>query len=316
MKAPAGGRGWSRGVLAALLLWGVLGGLIVGASGAGAASVPYTDSYSNGVIGLCDHNNQPITHGNINDHPFAWLAVSSSPAPAGFTGYGMSATLYAYQVRQGVDPGYFTGDQITAASYYTNIAHPMVAASADGSSVADVIKQLPLQWDGLIELRMYFGAPGVGIHNDTYPETDIQVVGDTWTVVRGGTVSCTAGFAVSAVEGGPPASSATASPAPAPGARVSAGAGPSPGSSQPPRSAPGGTGASAGAAPKAGGRGSAGGGGSNLTGQVAVNRASGAGGPSATAALIVVSIGLLGLGAGGFLVMRHHRRSQAVGPVS
>lgn len=311
MKTTAG-RMWGRGGLAALILGGVLGGLFGGASGE-AASVPYTDPYANGVIGLCDHNNQPITHGNVNDHPLAWLAVSSSPAPAGFTGYGMSATLYAYQVRQGVDPGYFTGDQITAASYYTNIAHPMVAASADGSSVADVIKQLPLQWDGLIELRMYFGAPGVGIHNDTYPETDIQITGDTWTVVRGGTVSCTAGFAVSAVDGGPPSSTATASPGPAPGA-AAAGASQSAETRPSPQST--GAGAKAGATSTANGPASGGGGGSNADDQVAVNRAAGAGGASGTAALIVVLIALLGLAGGGVLVVRHRRHAMASGQAS
>lgn len=44
---------------------------------------------------------------------------------------------------------------------------------------------------------MYFSAPNQVTYTYTYPTTDIQVTGNTWHVVRGGTVPCNVGTAVS-----------------------------------------------------------------------------------------------------------------------
>lgn len=200
-----------------------------------AYTVPYTDSNAKGYIGLCDQNGKAVTSGNINDRPFVWLAVSSSPAAAGFTGFGQTGTLYAYLPRQGSPPGQWTGKQMTATSYYTNAAHPMVAATNDAATLKDFMRSDPLVWDGLVQLRIYVGLPGEGIHNQSYPATDIRVSGNTWTVVRGGDAQCNAGFAVSANVGPPPQSTATLSPGtqPSGGSGTTAPGGPSAGASQP-----------------------------------------------------------------------------------
>lgn len=189
-------------------------------------AVPYSDRNARGYIGLCDGGGTAITRGNVNDHPVVWLSVSSSPVAAGYDGFGKTATLYAYQPVPGVDPGYWTGAQITAASYYTNSAHPMVAATSDAASLSDFIKNHPLKLNGLVQLRMFVGLPGEGIHNQTYPATDIQITGNTWTVARGGNAECDAGIALTAENGGPPpTSTATASPRPPPGGTGPGGSG-------------------------------------------------------------------------------------------
>lgn len=180
-----------------------------------AASSPFEDPQAKGYIGFCDQAGNPVTSGSIKSKPFVWLAVSSSSTPAGYTGHGQSATLMAYQPQEGVLAANWTGDQMTAASYYTNMDHPMVEAAGDNSSLADYLQDLPLKWEGLIEVRMYFGLPAVGVYTNTYPATFIQVSGDTWNVVHGGNVTCTDGYALSG-EGNavPPVAGATTSPAP------------------------------------------------------------------------------------------------------
>jgi hypothetical protein len=168
-------------------------------------AVPYTDANANGVIGLCGKDGKPISQGKVSDVPFAWLSVSSSAAKHPYDAAGRTATLYAYAPRQGNPPQDWLGDQISAASYYSNPAHPMVqATSGDGAVLRDFIKGDPPTWNGLVELRIYLDAPGESLYNARYPATDIQVKGDTWTVVRGGNVACNSGTAVSSLVGTPP----------------------------------------------------------------------------------------------------------------
>jgi hypothetical protein len=177
---------------------------LVGCSGHGEA-VPYKDTNANGVIGLCSKAGTPINHGKVNDSPFVWRSVSSSAAKPPYDAYGRTATLYAYVPKPGYPPQDWLGEQISAAAYYSNPAHPMVqATSSDGAALLDFVQGSPPSWNGLVELRIYLGVPGESIYNATYPATDIQVKGDTWTVVRGGDVACDSGSAVSSLVGTPP----------------------------------------------------------------------------------------------------------------
>ena len=177
---------------------------MVGCSGQGGA-VPYRDANANGVIGLCSKAGTPIDHGKVSDSPFVWRSVSSSPAKPPYDAYGRTATLYAFVPKRGYPPEDWLGEQISAAAFYSNPAHPMVqATSGDGAVLKDFVQASPPTWDGLVELRVYLGVPGEATYNATYPATDIQVKGDTWTVVRGGTVACDSGSAVSSLVGTPP----------------------------------------------------------------------------------------------------------------
>ena len=162
-----------------------------GCSALGEGSLPYTDSNAHGSIGLCNKDGKSINHGNLNDIPFVWRAVSSSPAPPPYNGNGRTATLFAFLPWQGHSPELWPGNQLTVSDNYSNPAHPMVQATAsDGAQLKEFIQAFPPRLNGLIELRMYLGVPGEPTYKDTYPATDIQVKGDSWTVVRGGDVPC------------------------------------------------------------------------------------------------------------------------------
>jgi hypothetical protein len=182
----------------ALVLLAVLG-FVLETSGCSSSSfkVPYSDPGAIGFIGLCDRAGHPIHGGSTSDAPFAWLAVSSVAAPAPYNGDGRTATLLAFQPRQGVDPGQWSGSLLTASSRYTNPKHPMAQLTSGDLPLSDYLTTYPLRWDGLIQLRLYFGAPGRETSTRQYAATDIRVKGKRWTVVRGGDVDCKSGSAIS-----------------------------------------------------------------------------------------------------------------------
>lgn len=169
--------------------------VLAAAPGAFADTAPYTDLAAHGSVGLCDASGHPVTHGNIHDRPFVWRAVSSTPAAAPYDAAGRTATLVAYQPRSDAYPNQWSGDIMTSSSTYTNPRHPMAQASALDFSLADFLNEFPARWDGYLQLRMYLGVPGHETLNSAYPATDIKVTGDTWTVVRGASVTCTDGSA-------------------------------------------------------------------------------------------------------------------------
>jgi len=212
------------GALGVIVLAGVVAVLVTGSASAG--SVPYQDPNAVGYIGFCDANGQPVTSGSVNDQPPLSVAVSSVPAPSGYA--KGAAVLLAYQPRQGLDPGEWSGDSLTSGSVFTNPQHPMAKFTSADEPLIAFVGGYPPQWDGLIQLRMYFnGTNGdLGEYSQTYPATDIRISGDSWSVVDGGTPACDAGSATSLEElslpkstfkspkpsGTPSASSRTASP--------------------------------------------------------------------------------------------------------
>jgi hypothetical protein len=171
---------------------------IAGAASAHAAgTVPWTDSSVTGFIGLCDSHGHPVTSGSLDSAPFVTRAVSSVAAPSPYGEPGRTATLYAFQPRQGLAPGEWSGDMLTASTRYTNPSHPMAQATGGDLSMAAFVGEFPPAWDGLIQLRLYLGAPGQPPQTISYASTTIKVTGSTWSVVSGGTVSCTSGQATS-----------------------------------------------------------------------------------------------------------------------
>jgi hypothetical protein len=165
--------------------------MVAGASTVHAASgVPYQDPSASGYVGLCDKAGHQITHGSITTKPFAWRAVSSVAAKPPYNGPGGTAVLVAYQPIQNVPSGDWSGDMLTASSRYTDPAHPMAAATGSDESLKDFMGEFRPMWNGLLQLRIFLGAPEQQINSVTYPATDIRVTGDTWQVVDGGTVNC------------------------------------------------------------------------------------------------------------------------------
>jgi hypothetical protein len=170
------------------------------ASQAGADTVPYSDPNAHGVIGLCDRNGNSIDHGKITDRPFVWAAISSEAAPAEYAIDGKTATLFAFQPREAHEPAEFSGQMLTASSRYDNAAHPKAQATDGDYTLKEFTDTFPAKLDGLVQLRMYLGAPGEPTLGASYAATDIQVTGDTWKVVRGESVPCNASTAISIEE--------------------------------------------------------------------------------------------------------------------
>lgn len=185
-------------IWAARLLTGVVLGL-AGLAGSAVASprAPFSDPNAAGYIGLCNEAGQQITSGSIYATPFAWRAVSSKPAPAPYDNDWRTAILLAYQPREGLPAGEWSGAELTASSRYTNPQHPMVAATGGDDSLEDFIQAYPPAWDGYFQLRIYLGTQNAETYSLHYPELAIQVTGETWHAVGGGPVDCQSGRAVS-----------------------------------------------------------------------------------------------------------------------
>jgi hypothetical protein len=183
------------GLIFLLMAMGVL--QFAGASSSSADTVPYKDPSAVGSITLCDTSGHELTSGRADFTPFAWRAVGSTPAKAPYDAAGRTASLYAFQPMQNVDPSGWFGENLTGSAKYTDAANPMVAATPADSSLAGYLTAYPTKWDGLVQLRMFVGAPRFPTYFATYNAATIRVSGNTWTLVQGGGGSCTAGSAVS-----------------------------------------------------------------------------------------------------------------------
>jgi hypothetical protein len=164
---------------------------------ASADQVPFTDPNVAGYIGLCNSQGQQIHSGSLLSKPFVWRAVSSTPTPQGYSGL-VKATLYAFTPVQNVDPGDWSGDQLTGGATYSKPTAPTVQATGADDPLVAYVQLDPPQWDGYIQLRILYSAQQQPAYTNGYPAAVIQVKGNTWQQIGGGTVDCTASKAVSA----------------------------------------------------------------------------------------------------------------------
>lgn len=166
------------------------------AAATGSGTVPFTDPEQRGLLTLCSQAGQPVTSGSVDAIPFVWKAISSSPAPSGYRSHGL-ATLYAYQPIQYVDPGDWSGKQMSGASVFSNPDHPAIASTKIDEPFVAFTGGYPLHWQGLAQLRMIYTAPNNEPNPGGYPTAVIRVTGNTWTMVQGGDTPCNAGKATS-----------------------------------------------------------------------------------------------------------------------
>jgi hypothetical protein len=164
---------------------------------ASADQVPFSDPNVTGYIGLCNTQGQQIHSGSLLSKPFVWRAVSSTPTPQGYSGL-VKATLYAFTPVKNVDPGDWSGDQLTAGATYSKPTAPTVQATGADDPLVAYVQLDPPQWDGLIQLRILYSAQQQPAYSNGYPAAVIQVKGNTWQQIGGGTVDCNASKAVSA----------------------------------------------------------------------------------------------------------------------
>lgn len=192
-----------RGTVAA-----VVGAITFAIAAPGAFAVaPPGDPNAKGYIGLCDRTGKQVTSGNINDTPFVWKAVAAGATlPAMYRGQGQNAILSIYQLRPNYDSTNWSGEQLTAASYYTGA--PTTVATTQDDSLAAFMRGYPPKLDGLYELRMFFAANHSATYSVTYPALYIRVTGATWTALGTGAVNCAAAKAQSSevIDGVVPAS--------------------------------------------------------------------------------------------------------------
>lgn len=165
---------------------------------ASGSALPWgTDPDQNGYIALCDLAGNNVTSGNINSAPFVWKAVSSVVPPKEYQGPGEVAGLDIFQPRPGVDPGDWNGDSLSASTFYHDKQYPAAEMTYKDFSLKDFIHEFPPLLDGLYQLRMEFGKINYARYQTPYPATTIQVTGDTWHVVQGGTLPCGRASAIS-----------------------------------------------------------------------------------------------------------------------
>ena len=220
--------------LAALTLGGLLATVpaAVAATASPAFRVPFTDTNVDGWLTFCNQKNQPVTSGSIYAQPFAWKTISSAEAPAGYRKSTARATLYAYQPLQYIDPGDWSGAQLTAGSVYSNPGHPVSAATAVDVPLVNFVQAYPPHWEGLVEIRMMFSGVDEEQLMTPYAAAVLRITGTTWTLVEGGGGSCSQGNGISMETAALPkkdlkAKQDAAHPAnaPAPGSSTSASAG-------------------------------------------------------------------------------------------
>jgi hypothetical protein len=160
------------------------------APAAHADTAPFSDPNQNGLITLCDSTGHRLTSGDIRTIPFVHTAISSSAAPKGYES-GL-ATLYAYQPIQYVDPGDWTGYQLSGSTYYSNPNHPGAEMTPGDGPLVSFTSGYPLHWDGLLQLRLYYTARFTPQYAGGYPTAILQVKGTRWTAVQVGTTPCNA----------------------------------------------------------------------------------------------------------------------------
>ena len=84
-----------------------------------------------------------------------------------------------------MDPGQWSGYQLTGSSAYAEDAHPLAAGTNLDPSLQDFLSAYPARWDGLVQLRMYYTAPNKVAYRRTYPAAVLRVQGKRWTVLQG-----------------------------------------------------------------------------------------------------------------------------------
>lgn len=171
---------------------------IASASVTGTGSkVPFHDEYQHGWLTFCNKNNQPVTSGKLATQPFAWKTISSAEPPAGYRSKSARVSLFAFQPIQYIDPGDWSGLNITGASAFTNPDHPVVQATILDSPLLGFTRAYPAHWDHLVEIRMMYSAVEQPQLPTPYAAAVIRVTATTWTLVEGGGSSCSAGKGIS-----------------------------------------------------------------------------------------------------------------------
>ena len=182
-------------ILSAAAITGVLAGSPANAATAG--SDPLKDANVTGSLTLCNRAGQPMTSGRLTTAPFVWKAISSTPAPAAYRSGSGRATLTAYQPIKFVDPGDWSGGQLTGSSSFTNPMHPVAQATNGDGPLLNFVQAFPPHFNGYVEIRMLFSGVDQPSVIDSYPAAVLKVSKTRWRLVSGGGGSCSDGAGTS-----------------------------------------------------------------------------------------------------------------------
>ncbi|GAB7006287.1 hypothetical protein JCM18899A_37600 [Nocardioides sp. AN3] len=171
-------------VVAVLVLVAVAVG-VVAWTHRGPDRAPYTDASATGRLTLCDANRHAVTSGSVKGGPLAAAVVGASPV--GRT-EGTTATLFAYQPRQGAETTEWTGLALTAPGA-VSATTPTLALPAGSITLAQFLGGYPASWDGWVQLRLLVSTPDDGT-SATYDAVDLKVEGDRWQAAEPGAASC------------------------------------------------------------------------------------------------------------------------------
>ena len=147
-----------------------------------ADATPYTDTRAQGGLTFCDAQGRPVGTGSL-EAPFGVKVVSATAARPPYDATQRAAALFAYQPRQGVEPGQWSGLGLTALSRYQDVEHPAVEILERDLTPGQFAAKFPPQWQGLLQLRVYLRAANAPQDSTTYAATDIKVSGATWQQV-------------------------------------------------------------------------------------------------------------------------------------
>ncbi|RZI92848.1 MAG: hypothetical protein EOO67_07745, partial [Microbacterium sp.] len=160
----------------AIAVAGVLVGLAVGWFVANRDDeAPYQDPAVTGSLTFCNVDGREVTEGSVKDAPFADLAVGSTPAGEA-TAAGSTATLLAYQPREGVSAEEFSGGLLTKATTVADPTHPFARISDRSTTLSDFTIAYPAKWDGYVQLRLRVSSPGAPAPTG-YDAADVRIDG-------------------------------------------------------------------------------------------------------------------------------------------
>lgn len=171
------------------------GAMLVGGAGvAFAATPPFEPDTTNQLGQLMFYNaaGQEVTSGSVNDTPFAVYAVGSTDDPITTN---TKATLYGYLPVNGVAPGAWSGEALSASTTFPVVsgpslitgagAHrPVVTQTSADTTLATLQTDFPhpagdsgTAYDGLYQLRLKTAG------NTKWWAADVQITGTNWSLV-------------------------------------------------------------------------------------------------------------------------------------
>jgi len=186
----------AAGLAASLLATGVIG-LATQSADATAITPPWhggtADPDRVGGLTLYDATGNPITTGSVTDTPIAAYAAGTTVIRGGDT----KASLFVYTPSSDTPEAGWPGQQISAATTYPvpsapsglPSGKPVHTGSNDETTLSDYIKSYPnneadttSDYYGIYEIRLRTSAPAQPFASG-YDAVDVQVTGDTWTVI-------------------------------------------------------------------------------------------------------------------------------------